>query len=241
MQSALIRRVQRAWAALAGVPVDSFAPTRPPWVVVSPASRICPTGWVGMVEIDGSIVATAPSAHDAELAGDALASSLAMHSWPEMLTQRLGTAQVLGPASLYYLDSDNDRLAYSHELMESVPATSTDLAQLLRCVDDEDAGESGLASISSRAFVVRSEGVVISAAGYRRWPSDIAHLSVLTAVSARGRGMATRTAGAATADAVRHLLLPQWRARPAASRRVAEHLGFQKLGWQLSFKLSGEP
>lgn len=33
-------------------------------------------------------------------------------------------------------------------------------------------------------------------------------------------------------------LLPRWRARPVASRRVARALGFHELGSQLSFEVS---
>ncbi|PWS40209.1 GNAT family N-acetyltransferase, partial [Streptomyces sp. ZEA17I] len=41
----------------------------------------------------------------------------------------------------------------------------------------------------------------------------------------------------ATAHALAAGLLPQWRARPAASRRVAAALGYRELGAQLSVRL----
>jgi hypothetical protein len=34
--------------------------------------------------------------------------------------------------------------------------------------------------------------------------------------------------------------LPQWRARPPASRRVARSLGFRELGFQVSIRLAAE-
>ncbi|MFB9852823.1 GNAT family N-acetyltransferase [Micromonospora andamanensis] len=61
---------------------------------------------------------------------------------------------------------------------------------------------------------------------------------MLTAPSRRGRGLARTVAAAATADSLAEGLLPQWRARPAASRRVARALGFRELGAQLSVGLS---
>lgn len=76
----------------------------------------------------------------------------------------------------------------------------------------------------------------MAAAGYRAWPSDTAHLSVLTAPAERGRGLA-RAVATAVAAALQADLLPQWRSRPEASRRVARALGFRELGAQLSIRL----
>ncbi len=65
-------------------------------------------------------------------------------------------------------------------------------------------------------------------------------MSVLTAADARGRGLARAVAAAAVADALGNGLLPQWRARPEASLRVARALGFRELGTQLSVRLGGK-
>ncbi|MDP9793692.1 RimJ/RimL family protein N-acetyltransferase [Catenuloplanes nepalensis] len=62
---------------------------------------------------------------------------------------------------------------------------------------------------------------------------------MLIAPAERGRGLARAVATAAVADALRSRLLPQWRARPKASRRVARALGFRELGSQLSVRLAG--
>ena len=73
-------------------------------------------------------------------------------------------------------------------------------------------------------------------------PRRTAHLSVLTAAAARGRGLARATASAAAAHAIAEGRLPQWRARPEASRRVALALGFRELGSQVSIRLAtGSP
>ncbi|MFE0653731.1 GNAT family N-acetyltransferase [Streptomyces sp. NPDC059534] len=68
----------------------------------------------------------------------------------------------------------------------------------------------------------------VAGAGYRNWPRRTAHISVLTAPEARGRGLARITASAAVAHALAAGLVPQWRARPPASRRVDAALGFEE-------------
>jgi predicted GNAT family acetyltransferase len=66
----------------------------------------------------------------------------------------------------------------------------------------------------------------------------VAQLSVLCGDRRRGRGLAGVVAAAAVAEALGEGLLPQWRARPPASRRVARRLGFRELGTQLSLRLA---
>lgn len=82
-----------------------------------------------------------------------------------------------------------------------------------------------------------SQTAVLAAAGYRHWPAATAHFSVLTAPAARGRGLARVAASAAVTHALVAGRLPQWRARVPASRRVAQSLGFEELGVQISAKL----
>ncbi|MFB8062391.1 GNAT family N-acetyltransferase [Kitasatospora purpeofusca] len=59
-----------------------------------------------------------------------------------------------------------------------------------------------------------------------------AQLGVLTAPAWRGRGLARATGSAAVRHAPAQGLLPQWRARRPASRKVAVALGFSELGSQ---------
>ncbi len=95
--------------------------------------------------------------------------------------------------------------------------------------------------ITSPAFAIREHGQVVACAGYRDWPCRTAHLCVLTVAPARGRGLARVTATAAVAHAIHQGKLPQWRARPETSRRVARALGFRELGSQVSIRLRVEP
>jgi RimJ/RimL family protein N-acetyltransferase len=107
----------------------------------------------------------------------------------------------------------------------------------MAAVEQLEAEESGLEEITSAAFVVRAGHDVVAAAGYQSWLGTAAHLSILTAPGYRGRGLARQVASAAVADALAGGLLPQWRARPEPSRRVARALGFRELGSQLSMRL----
>ncbi|MHB8340030.1 MAG: GNAT family N-acetyltransferase [Mycobacteriales bacterium] len=71
------------------------------------------------------------------------------------------------------------------------------------------------------------------------WPGQLAHLSVLTDPAARRRGYAKVVAAAAIRDAEGAGLLPQWRARPLASQRLAASLGLVRVGDQISVDLRG--
>ncbi|TJZ57282.1 GNAT family N-acetyltransferase [Streptomyces piniterrae] len=122
-----------------------------------------------------------------------------------------------------------------------VGGDSSGLSALLVLSGEEEAAESGLADISSPAFLLRQGDEVVAAAGYRSWPRSVAHLSVLVAPRSRGRHLARAVASAAVAHALDAGLLPQWRARLRTSQRVAAALGFQELGTQLSVRLGDTP
>ena len=239
-------RARQVWTGLAGVPV-SF-PSSGVEVVVAPRSWLCPAGWSGVVVLGGAGISTVPSDDLVEVVRRVLSGlPIEAATDPEHLRAGLPIAETLGPATLAYLTPADFRPARGavSVLAPAAPGPSASgpsapgpsaLSHFLGSVDEEDAGESGLAEITSAAFVVRDGGDVVAAAGYRAWPGTAAHLGVLTAPSHRGRGLAQIVASAAADDALRHGLLPQWRARPAASRRVARALGFRELGAQLSFR-----
>jgi hypothetical protein len=141
----------------------------------------------------------------------------------------LGPEQ-LGPARLAYLD---------------VPPAAGDvewvdpggLGELFAAADPAEVAESGLDGL--RAAVVREGARVVAAAGWHPWPGGAAHVGVLTAAAARGRGLATRVGAAASADALAVGRLPQWRARVPASIAVAAKLGYRDLGRQFSVRPGG--
>jgi hypothetical protein len=229
-RAALVDRARARWAGLAGTP--SF-PRSGRSVVVAPGSKLCPPGWVGAVAIAGAALVTVPDVRAAaavhrDLTGDP--------TDPAAWRRAMPVVEALGPATLAYLDERD----FTGAEVGGPAVERGDPAALLAATDPDEAGESGLAEISSPAYVIRAGDRVLAAAGYAVWPGRTAHLCVLTAADARGRGLARAAAAAAVADALGTGLLPQWRARPEASRRVARALGFRELGTQLSVRLGGE-
>jgi RimJ/RimL family protein N-acetyltransferase len=221
--AALTVRARELWEFLAmagaeasAVDEAAFAPAVR--VAVSPRASICPPGWAGIVVLGGAAVATAPDPETARLIEQALGGlPAASLTDAYVLRNRLPVAALLGPASLGYLD----------------PAE-------FRSQPGDEAAESGIEELTTPAFAIRERGQVVAAAGYRDWPRQTAHLSALTAAAARGRGLARAAASAAVARAIAEGRLPQWRARPMASRRVARALGFRELGFQVSIRLAAD-
>ena len=212
----LMERARRLWEQLAGSRFPDPGTVR---VVENPASRICPAGWAGIVQLDGAVLATAPTAVQAEL--------LRRTTDPGALP----VLDRLGPAQLAYAAGRPRETGLAEWVGEA------ELSELIGAVTPAEAEESGVAGLH-RAAVVREDGRIVAAAGWASWPAQTAHLCVLTAVDARGRGLATRTAAAATADALAAGMLPQWRARIGTSQRVAAKLGYRVLGEQLSLRLN---
>ncbi|MFI6083995.1 GNAT family N-acetyltransferase [Streptomyces sp. NPDC051217] len=232
-----VTRARALWTELAGFQVEFASPAG---VVVAPGSLLCPPGWAGVVRIGDTAVVTAPDARGAEAMRDA-AGKLSCEELvdPARLRETLsGTApvvDVLGPAALCYLERGRD--AFVPAPHERVANDDSAPAALLATVGAADADESGLAEITSPAFLLRDGGDVVAAAGYVAWPRSVAHMCVLVAPHRRRRGLARLVASAAVSHALDAGLLPQWRARPYASRRVAAGLGFRELGAQLSVRM----
>ncbi|MFI7405497.1 GNAT family N-acetyltransferase [Streptomyces sp. NPDC049541] len=98
---------------------------------------------------------------------------------------------------------------------------------------------------AGRDHVARVRGPRTRSGGRRRrnriWPGRTVHISAPTAPPARGRGFGRATGSATVAHALAAGLLPRWRARRTASRRVAAALGFAELGAQLSIETARQP
>ncbi|MGW6704928.1 GNAT family N-acetyltransferase [Streptomyces sp. NPDC054956] len=233
----LLVRARELWVELAGVPV-AFSPSAVVEAVVAPGSRLSPPSWTGIVRIGDAAIATAPSARTAAMVADA-ARKLTREELVDAarLGALLPVRDVLGPASLFYLDRAGFLPAHEGLGVEEAPVGDGGVARLLALAGEEEAGESGLEDISSPAFLLRRGDEVVAAAGYRTWPRSVAHMSVLVAPDCRGRHLARAVASAAVAHALGSGLLPQWRARSYASQRVALALGFEELGTQLSVRL----
>ncbi|MEU8358999.1 GNAT family N-acetyltransferase [Nonomuraea sp. NPDC048882] len=222
-------RAREMWSRLAGAPAG-FPRPGDVGVVVSGESALCPPGWSGLVELGGAILAVVPRP---ELVDGVCARLLALLGEGDGLS-RLAVGEVPGPAELAYLDDTDFRPAGAE--VERLPSGHGDVKALLASVPEADAAESGLEDAGSPVYVVRDGSRVVAASAYRLWLEMAAHVCVLTADTHRGRGLARAVASAAVADALANGLLPQWRARPVASRRVAAALGFRRHGEQLSVR-----
>ena len=228
----LAARSRRPWVNLAGPDVQFTPEVR---VAVAPQSRLGPPGWTALVGIAGEIIATAPDPGTADAVQQALGGlPAASVTDAGVLASRLNIAEILGPATLAYLDAADFRRPGGPPVILAGP---TDLDAFIEAVDPADRAESGIEEITSPAFAVWEDDRVWAAAGYRGWPCRTAHLSVLTGPWARDRGLARAAASAAVAHALAGGLLPQWRARSGASRHVALALGFRELGAQASLRL----
>jgi hypothetical protein len=212
----IVVRAQRLWEELAGGRFPDPGLAR---VIENPAS-LCPPGWAGIVRIEASVLATAPTTSEAKL----LQQTLDPAALP-ILDQ-------LGPAELAYLPGPPASLTDAVEW-----AGQADLSELVAAVPSDDADESGIPELQ-RAAVIRHHGQVVAAAGWAPWPAQTAHLCVLSLPAVRGRGLATQVAAAASADALAAGMLPQWRARVGASQRIAAKRRYRVLGEQLSIRLS---
>ncbi|MEV0538037.1 GNAT family N-acetyltransferase [Kitasatospora sp. NPDC050463] len=233
----LCDRARELWVELAVEPVE-FSSSDGANVVVSPGSRLCPPLWTGIVVLGDAGIVTVPSVQVAKLlAGASIKLSGEELVDEDRLREVLPVLDVLGPAALFYLDRVDFLSTQGAAAVEEVVCGDDGLAILLVRAGEEDAGESGLEDITSPAFVLREGDDVVAAAGYQVWPQSVAHLSVLVAPGHRGRGLARVVASAAVAHALDAGLLPQWRARPHPSKRVALALGFRQLGFQLSVRL----
>ena len=234
--AALTARARELWECLAGA-AAGFAPAMS--VAVAPRSYLCPPGWAGIVVLGSAALATAPDHDTARLIEQALSGQPAASlTDTEVLSSRLPAAEILGPASLAYLDPAEFRPQPGDAATTPVGLDHPGFRQFLLAAGTDDVEESGIGEITTPAFAIREHGQVVAAAGYRDWPCGTAHLSVLTASAARGRGLAQAAASAAVAHAIAEGRLPQWRARPQASRRVAHALGFRELGAQVSIRLA---
>lgn len=233
-RSELTARVRTVWESLAGVP-GGFGPVVR--VAVSSGSLLGLPGWAGLVVIAGEAIATAPDESTARIIEDALGHvAPAVAADAAVLRRELAIDDMLGPASLAYVAAEDFRPRSGRDT-EPMDTATPAVQQFLAEADAREAGESGMAEITSPAFVIRARGRVIAAAGYQHWPGGVAHLSALTAAEARGHGLGSVVGSAAVVHALAAGKLPQWRARVEASQKIARRLGFDEMGAQVSFQL----
>jgi GNAT superfamily N-acetyltransferase len=221
---------RRAWARLAGL--DELESMR---VVVGATPPFGRPGWIAILALDGTVTAAVPRPELVEPVAAALRGVEPREATTVGVVRPLlpPTRGVLGPAGLFYPPAG----------FEPGRATGVDLVaaadvrSLFGVVAPDELDESGLAEVTEPVVVSRVAGGEIAAAcGYRVWPNGVAHLSVLADPRHRRQGHARRAATAAIARALDAGLLPQWRARVAASQALARSLGLVEMGGQLGLE-----
>src|SRR5260370_4576270 len=192
---ALIARARELWESLAGA-AARFTPAIS--VAVSPRSYLCPPSWTGVVVIGDAAIATAPDPVTARQLQQAL-SDLPAASLTDtaVLRRRLHISEIRGTATLAYLNPADFRPQPGGSLAQPLDPHDPFLREFLSAAGTADLEESGMREITSPAFTIREHGHVVAAAGYRDWPCNTAHLCVLTAATARSRGLARAPASAA--------------------------------------------
>lgn len=226
-------RASAAWAHLAEV--ESL---RELHVVVRPGSPLALPGCVGILRLHGtftvavshsglvepaaSIMQSLPGSRDV---GDSIAPAL---------EQDVRVEEVVAQASLFFAWERPSRLPPQ----SVVRGIASDADQLLGSVPPQEADESGLGDVTSALSMIRgASGQVLAACGYVHWPSDVAHMCVLTHPAHRRKGHGVSAAADAVAHALDERLLPQWRARPEPSKALARVLGMAEMGEQVSIRI----
>jgi hypothetical protein len=167
---ALLVRARALWTA-AACGTAAFGPPGSVSVVVAPQSRLCPPSWVGIVVLGQAAIVTAPTDPVAQLLHHVLVDPTPQAITDvDHLTAVLPVTEALGPATLSYLDAAAFRPAPDSTGVEELLMSQNDLKALLAAAGEADAGESGLADITSPAFIHRHHGMITAAAGYRLWP-----------------------------------------------------------------------
>jgi GNAT superfamily N-acetyltransferase len=222
------------WRTLAGDPAALVPGTT---TVVRGSRGLCPPGWVGVVRLGDAVVIEAGDASDADLKA---LGRLDDPSDPAEVGDALDPAETLGPGVLAYLPAATPQPSAAGWPTEGAideVAVAT-LTGWLGTLPTEDVEESSIPDMD-RVLVLRRDGEVVGAAGHLDWPSDVSHVGLLVAPSARGGGVGTVLGAAATRRALAAGRTPQWRAAAwnSASRAVARHLGYREIGRQYSFRL----
>lgn len=222
------------WRELAG---DEGALAPGAVTVVRGSRGLCPDGWCGVLRLGDAIVVEAGEASD-----EAVERLLGL-SDPTDATQvvsALRPVRTLGPGELAYLPT-----AAALEPPHAAPAgvaireaRVASIAQWLEALPADDVEESAVAEMDA-ALVAERDGEPLGTAGHVRWPTDVAHIGLVVAPSARGQGLGVALGAAATRRALRLGLTPQWRAATdnAASRAAARRIGYAEVGRQFSFRL----
>lgn len=218
-------QLRAAWADALGAPASAFAGSAVTRVERAELDAIV------VVEFGGALVAAGPPSATPVLA--ALPAAELRNA--AAIAAALPGSRVIGTARLLFSGTRP-----AHPQHPAVEATSLDVASVGAALDPDEWAEAGVQEMEHR-WAVHDEGTAAAVAGYQRWHGTVAHLGVAATPAARGRRFASAAATAAICAAIDAGLVAQWRCRAGneASLRLAERLGFTRLGRQSAVALRG--
>lgn len=217
-------KLRAAWAEALGV-----APAALEGSSVTRVERV-DLDAVVVVALGAATVVAAPPSTKAAL--DAL--PVAMLRDAEAIATALPGSRAIGTAHLLFTGSRPCHPA--HPVAE---ASSLDVASVGASLPEDAWAEAGVQEMEHR-WAVRDGDEAVAVAGYQRWHGSVAHLGVAARPSRRRHGFALAAATGAVCAAIDAGLVAQWRTRIGneASLRLAERLGFTRLGSQAAVALS---
>lgn len=211
-------QLRAAWAEALGVPATAFDGAGVTWTRREDLDSVI------VVELGAAMAVAAP------------ARALTVLETQHRVTLRdaaaiaalLPGSQPIGSAHLLF--TGTRPAAASHDV---VRGEDRDLVKVREAVPDAEWAEAGVEPMAHH-WAVREDGEPVAVAGYQPWHSTIAHVGVVVATRHRRRGYAAAAATAAVSGAIDAGLIAQWRCRKgnAASLRLADRLGFTRLGSQ---------
>ncbi len=157
---------------------------------------------------------------------------------PASFANALGSvaAKVIGPAFIGYAE----KVAPALQPTRALDAADAPALEALRGACDVNEWEHGGSDIAHPCSGVFSGGQLVALAGYEVWGGTIAHISIVTHPSFRGRDFGQSAVAHLTARALAAGLLPQYRTLAAnhASMCIAERLGFRAFATSMAVRLT---
>ena len=230
--------IKRGWAAELGCAPEHFDTDR---TVAVPRKAGDAADSIFLFVYDQALVVTAPPSLLPSL-GRRVAQLRAVQLTPAACLEAVGAERVervIGPAYYGYADAGTLCSITGGGVRWLEPADAPLLAGLPASCSPPDWEEAG-ALHSALPLVGQFVGAaLVAVAGYRVWPSGLAHLGVVTHPGYRGRGYGTVVVQRLAAEALRQGLVPQYRARMVnkASIAIATALGFEPCATSIALRL----
>lgn len=224
-------------AAFRAVIGDPDALTEPFEVVLRPDEHR-----VTIIDVAGSTRLVAPDELTAQSVRHLLDKDPLFWDHPDDSAERVAEAanwryriaDVLGPAHLLCAFRAPETIRTFQALVGAEAA----LADLIARSSPHDVAESGVRELDV-VYGAEDGSRLLAVAGWETWPGEIAKIGILVDDDHRHRGIGLALGAATTVAAIEAGLLPLWRARASnrGSLLVAERLGYERVGHQISVVL----